>query len=196
VASLVIPALVATGILVAVAHRHTAQAATSGASFDLVPSAGISACLPQAKGHVTITPGAVNDAMHVTVKGLPPDTGFDLFVIELPKKPFGVSWYQSDLQTDDEGSGSVNVRGILDVETFTVSLGDPQGTVIPANPPKHQYHLGLWFNDPQVPFDLNCEPGQTSPVVTPFNGEQHAGIQALNTSNFPDNAGPLQGVTK
>jgi len=30
------------------------------------------------------------------------------------------------------------------------------------------------------------------PTVTPFNGEQHAGIQVLNTSNFDDNNGPLR----
>jgi len=27
--------------------------------------------------------------------------------------------------------------------------------------------------------------------MTPFNGEQHAGIQVLNTGQFPVNAGPL-----
>ena len=30
--------------------------------------------------------------------------------------------------------------------------------------------------------------------MTVFNGEQHAGVQVLNTSNFPDNAGPLSHV--
>jgi hypothetical protein len=33
-------------------------------------------------------------------------------------------------------------------------------------------------------------------VVTPFNGEQHAGIQVVNTANFPDNAGPLSRITR
>jgi hypothetical protein len=36
----------------------------------------------------------------------------------------------------------------------------------------------VWFNDPNLPFA----------AVTPFNGEQHAGIQALNTAEFPVNA--------
>ncbi len=36
--------------------------------------------------------------------------------------------------------------------------------------------------------------GAAQPVVTPFNGEQHAGIQVLNTSQFPDGAGPLSHV--
>ncbi len=30
--------------------------------------------------------------------------------------------------------------------------------------------------------------------VTPFNGEHNAGIQVLNTSNFPDDFGPLRQV--
>jgi hypothetical protein len=30
--------------------------------------------------------------------------------------------------------------------------------------------------------------------VTPFNGEQHAGIQVLNTAQFPVAAGPLSRV--
>ena len=114
----------------------------------------------------------------------------DLFVIQVPNKPFGVAWYQSDLNTDSTGAGSATVRGIFNKETFSVSTG---GTVTFS--PTHQYHLGLWFNDPNVPFSKGCEPGQTSPIITPFNGEQNAGIQVLNTSNFPDNAGPLSHVS-
>jgi hypothetical protein len=68
----------------------------------------------------------------------------------------------------------------------------PGGTTTFA--PTHQYHLGLWFNNPSVPFNLGCEPGATSPVITPFNGIQHAGIQVLNTAQFPVNAGPLSHV--
>lgn len=159
-------------------------------SFKLVPSPNITKCLANAGGSATITPGSLNDELSVHVTGLAPNTGYDLFVIQVPNKPFGVSWYQSDLETNGNGEGSVSVRGIFNVETFSVS---PGGTTTFA--PTHQYHLGLWFNDPQVPFKLGCEPGATAPIVTPFNGEQHAGIQVLNTSNFPDNAGPLSHVS-
>jgi hypothetical protein len=38
------------------------------------------------------------------------------------------------------------------------------------------------------------EPGATAPIVTPFNGNQHAGIQVLSTAQFPVNAGPLSHV--
>ncbi|GCE27496.1 hypothetical protein KDA_29800 [Dictyobacter alpinus] len=139
-----------------------------------------------------MTPGKLNDEMKVYVTGLAANTEYDLFVTEVPNKPFGISWYQSDLDTDAHGNGSLVVRGIFDKETFSVSPGGPTTKFAPT----HQFHLGLWFNDPTVPFKLGCEAGQTAPVVTPFNGEQHAGIQVLNTSNFVDNAGPLSKVQR
>jgi hypothetical protein len=160
--------------------------------FNMVPSsAAISACLPHASGEVTIETGDLNDKMVVHVSGLAPNTGYDLFVIEVPHGPFGISWYQSDLQTDEHGRGHAKMQGVFDVETFSVS---PAGSPTVSFPPTHQYHLGLWFDDPQVPFDLGCEPGRTTPSVTPFNGDQHAGIQVLNTGNFPDDAGPLSQI--
>jgi hypothetical protein len=158
-------------------------------TFALTPSPGIHACLPHLGGSVTIIPGPQNDIMQVSISGAPRDGEFDLFVIQQPLKPFGVSWYQTDVNADDHGNGHATVRGIFNVETFSVS---PGGTTTFS--PTHQYHLGLWFNDPSVPFNLGCEPGATAPIVTPFNGQQDAGIQALNTSDFPDNAGPLSHV--
>jgi hypothetical protein len=165
--------------------------ASSSYSFALVPSPNIAACLPDASGKVTITPGSENDVMTVSISGMPANAGFDLFVIQEPLKPFGVSWYQTDVNANAYGDGSATVRGVFDVETFSVSLG---GTATFS--PTHQYHLGLWFNNPQTPFKLGCEPGATSPTVTPFNGEQDAGVQALNTSEFPADAGPLSHVSR
>jgi hypothetical protein len=176
--------------LTALGAPASASATASSVGFGLqASSTAISACLPNAGGHVTITPQGLNDKMVVSVHGMPANTGFDLFVIQQPTAPFGVSWYQTDVQTDDSGNGSATVRGVFDVETFSVS---PGGTTTFA--PTHQYHLGLWFNDPSVPFNLGCEPGATAPIVTPFNGEQDAGIQVLNTAQFPVDAGPLSKV--
>jgi hypothetical protein len=170
------------------AHARSTDA--SSFSFGLKPSSSaISACLPKAGGHVTITPGKLNDTMKVNLHGMPANTGFDLFVIQQPTAPFGVSWYQSDIQTNDNGFGTATVKGIFDAETFSVS---PGGTTTFA--PTHQYHLGVWFNDPNVPFNLGCEPGATAKIVTPFNGEQNAGIQVVNTAQFPVDAGPLSHV--
>ncbi len=169
--------------------RSAAPASSGPFSFRLVPSPNISSCLPHAGGEAIIIPGKLNDLMRVSVHGMPANSAFDLFVIQTPNKPFGVSWYQTDIQVNRNGNGSAIVEGIFDAETFSVS---PGGTTTFA--PTHQFHLGLWFNDPQLPFNLGCEPGAVKPAVTPFNGEQNAGIQVLNTSEFPDNAGPLSHV--
>jgi hypothetical protein len=138
---------------------------------------------------VTITTEGINDTMKVSISGMPPNTGFDLFVIQQPGAPFGISWYQTDIHAGSGGAGSATVKGVFDKETFSVS---PGGTTTFA--PTHQYHLGLWFNSPNVPFNLGCEPGATSPIITPFNGNQKAGIQVLNTAQFPVAAGPLSQV--
>ena len=181
-------AAAATALVLTAATSATATSKTF--SFALQPSsAAISACLPHASRHVTITTGDLNDTMKITVSGMPANKGFDLFVIQTPGAPFGVSWYQTDVHASASGTGSATVRGVFDKETFSVS---PGGTTTFA--PTHQYHLGLWFNNPNVPFNLGCEPGATSPVITPFNGIQHAGIQVLNTANFPAAAGPLSQV--
>jgi hypothetical protein len=181
----------AAALMLSLAAAHAASASkfrpAAGFHFTMVRTPGVT-CLPNARANVTIVRGAQNDTMTVSVRGLPARTGFDLFVIQTPNKPFGVSWYQSDLQTDRHGKGTVVVRGIFNKETFTVDT-DPLHTVAPT----HQFHLGLWFNSPAKPFHLGCEGTATSPIVTPFNGEQHAGIQIVNTSNFKKR-GPLARV--
>ena len=180
----------AVAVAISVTVATSATATNSTFTFALQPSSSaISACLPNAKGSATITTGSLNDSMKVTIQGMPHNVDFDLFVIQQPAAPFGVSWYQTDIHAGSTGSGSATVRGVFDSETFSVS---PGGTTTFA--PTHQYHLGLWFNSPQIPFNKGCEPGATSPIVTPFNGNQHAGIQVLNTAQFPVNAGPLSQV--
>ena len=189
-AGLAVAAVASALSLTTASAAPVTSARTSGPfTFRLVPSPNIKSCLPHAGGNVTITPGKQNDKMKVWIHGMPKNAEFDLFVIQQPNKPFGVSWYQTDVNANSNGVGFASVRGIFDRETFSVS---PGGTTTFA--PTHQFHLGLWFNDPQLPFKLGCEPGQAAPVVTPFNGEQHAGIQVLNTAEFPDNAGPLSHV--
>ncbi len=175
-------------------HSSYAASTTSAPKefeFNMVPSSpAIKACLPHARAEVEITRGPLNQLMEVQVKGLVPNTGYALFVIQLPRSPFGISWYQSDMETNAQGEGSVSVRGIFDVETFSLSPGGPTTTFAPT----HQYHLGIWFGDPKTPFKKGCEPGATSPIVTPFDGDQVAGPQVLNTGNFPNKAGPLSHV--
>jgi hypothetical protein len=158
--------------------------------FRFAQSPNIAGCLRNAGGTFAIFPHKENDTMVVSVHGLPANAEFDLFVTEQPTPPtVGVSWYQTDIDTNAAGRGMATVQGIFDRETFTAvpNPGAPKGFDV-----HHQFHLGLWFDDPDLPFRIGCEPNKTEPVVTVFNGDQHAGVQVLNTSNVPD--GPLSHV--
>ena len=140
--------------------------------------------------------------LEVIVRNLPPNTGFDLFSIEVPNAPFGVSWYIGDIDTDSTGVGVGNFVGRFNIETFVISPGVPSSpppNVFPSPPavvpeattgiktnPVQLYHLGLWFNSATDAAKANCPATQT-----PFNGEHNAGIQVLNTAGFPDGQGPL-----
>jgi hypothetical protein len=64
--------------------------------FDLVPSKGLPAAalngaLKDAHGRVKIESVGPVEIMDVTVWGLPPNTDFDFFVIQVPNKPFGLA---------------------------------------------------------------------------------------------------------
>jgi hypothetical protein len=173
--------------------------ASSNVSFRMVPSAAVTTCLPKATSSVTISPLGSVENMHVEVRGLPPNTDFDFFVIQVPDKPFGLSWYQGDIETDQQGTGVADFTGRFNIETFIVAPGSdiapvvhnstytfPDAATNPVTGPVHTFHLGLWFNSPTDAVTAGC-PG----AVTPFNGEHNAGIQVLNTSQFPKDRGPL-----
>jgi hypothetical protein len=167
-------------------------------TFDMVVSASAKACLPIARARVNVMSTGTAEDMTIYAAGLPANTGFDFFVIQVPKAPFGLSWYQGDVQTDDFGEAVQHFRGRFNIETFIVAPGSAPSPIIfnnafpdvspgPATGPVHTYHLGLWFNSPTDAMNVGC-PG----TVTPFNGEHNAGIQVLNTSNFDDDMGPLR----
>jgi hypothetical protein len=174
--------------------------------FHLVRSPGLASfptVAPNAHGTVTVNSLGPVETMKVNVEGLPPNTDFDLFVIQVPNAPFGLSWYQGDIQTDAFGKGSREFIGRFSIETFIVAPGIanapadpfnepgsiPDAKQNPATNPVQTYHIGLWFNSPA---DVVKAGGPNT--ITPFNGEHNAGVQVLNTSEFPDNSGPLEQV--
>ena len=155
-------------------------AANDSTVFNLVKSAGAVSCLRTgARGRVTISDLGPVQNMHVEVVDLPPNTDFTLFVINTPTAPFVPAWYQGDLTTNANGSGVLDVTGIFSDETFILNPGMPAV-------PVELHHLGLWFADPAQAVNAGC-PG----TVTPFDGDHNAGIQVLNTSQFPAANGPL-----
>jgi hypothetical protein len=125
----------------------------------------------------------------------PRNTDFDFFVIQKPAGPFGMAWYQGDIETNHEGEGHGKFIGRFNIETFIVAPGAVaaptrhgvlDANINPTTKPIHTYHLGLWFNSPNDAANAGCPN-----TMTPFNGDHTAGIQILNTSNLPDLAGPL-----
>ena len=167
--------------------------------FSMVRSSGAVAagCIPNAAGRVTINHLGPVENMHVEVSGLPANTEFDLFVIQLPNAPFGLSWYQGDIETDSTGRGVGDFVGRFSIETFIVAPGSGPAPVVhkvdassnPATSPVHTFHLGLWFGSAAAATAAGC-PG----TVTPFNGDHTAGIQALSTRNFGNLNGPLRRI--
>jgi hypothetical protein len=161
-------------------------------------SAGARSCLPQAVGYVSDHTTGPVEYLSVYVTGLPPNTDFDFFIIQAPTAPFGLAWYQGDIETDSHGNGSGFFIGRFSLETFIVAPGVTSAPVVfsgpfpdavknPATPPVQLYHLGLWFNNPSDAQRAGC-----ANTVTPFDGEHIAGIQ-LNTAQFTT-IGPLAGL--
>src|SRR5438477_6932612 len=159
--------------------------ATPNRSFNLVAS---SSCLPEASARATVSTLGGIQTLHIEAKELPPHVTFTVFIIQVPEAPFGLAWYQGDIDTDGNGVGVGNFTGIFSIETFIVAPGiAPAPVVFPADassnpptPPVQLYHVGMWFDSPSDATSAGCPE-----TVTPFNGDHTAGVQVLNTSNFP-----------
>ena len=166
--------------------------------FPLVRPAVLGAtCAPEARGKVKVTTLGEVEVMDVKIVGLPKNTEFDVFVIQVPNLPFGLSWYQGDMQTNKHGKAYGRFVGRFNKETFIVAPGiapAPQthttGTLDalenPVTAPVHTYHIGVWFNSPEDAVKAGCPD-----LPTAFNGDHTAGIQVLNTSTYADETGPL-----
>jgi len=194
--------LAATGSIAAGIGGASADAAVTQTTFHMVRSAASvkANCLKGADAKVTIESEGPVEVMRVSAKHLPPNTDFDLFVIQVPNAPFGIGWYQGDLESNSSGHAQGTFIGRFSVETFAVAPGTapapqvfngpfPDASANPPFNPVQMYHLGLWFNSPKDAAAAGC-----AGATTPFNGEHDAGVQALSTRNFPDLAGPLRQI--
>jgi hypothetical protein len=87
---------------------------------------------------------------------------------------------------------SVSPDAVAAPTTFAAHPVDDEGNSIPsadvgaAFGVVQQYHLGVWFDSP-----VDAENAGCADAVAPFNGTHDAGIQVLNTGQYPDLAGPL-----
>jgi hypothetical protein len=199
IAVTVIALAVAIGFA-SIAPQPVFASAGNNFSFRLVPSPGVTSCLAYKLpyGQATVNDLGPVQNMHVEVFNLPGDEEFTLFVIQVPNPPFGLAWYQGDIETNSSGHGVIDVTGIFSGTTFTVAPGVASApnlfpgidaTSNPETAPVQINHLGIWFGSPANAAAAGC-----ADTVTPFESNHHAGIQVLNTSNFGETSGPLQKV--
>jgi hypothetical protein len=194
---IIVPVILA---LVMAVLAAAAAFAVDSTTFKMVRSqkAVANDCLEGARAHVDVrTTPTDNQILDVTVNHAPKNTEFELFVTQQPNSPFGISWYQSDFETNNQGNGEVRARGIFSEELFAVAPGsvnapqvdDLDAETNPAFAPVHTFHLGLWFGSPEEAQAAGCPAN-----VTPFDGDHEAGIQAFSTRNFPALHGPLRQI--
>ena len=192
--------IIAVVSLVVVALAAASAFAVDSTTFNMVRSqtAVANNCLEDARAHVNvITTATDQQIMDVTVNHAPANTEFELFITQQPNSPFGVSWYQADFTTNNQGQGEVRARGIFSEELFAVAPGsvnapqvdDLDAETNPAFAPVHTFHLGLWFGSPEEAQAAGCPN-----TLTPFDGDHSAGIQAFSTRNFGALHGPLRQI--
>lgn len=167
--------------------------------FNLHPNPKFLACFTNPNdddppvAEVEVERGKFNDTLELELKHFKPGLGLDLFTVQNSKllsngtvdpnfKGFGLAWYQSDVQVNAEGKARVKIRTILLDQIF--GFVDPVLTLAPTN----TFHVGLWFDDPADA--AACGFDVTKP--TPFNGQHHAGPNAVISVPDPvTNLGPL-----
>jgi hypothetical protein len=144
--------------------------------LNLTPSSPeLAACMPHArvKVEVELTTEQVGfDTFEVDASGLPPNTAFTVFLIEQADAPFGAAEYIGDITSDRKGRAE-NEFELIVQEAFASTLVDGTRVRVDLN------QVGMWFADPA---DDDFCLGPDSPV-TPFDGDNEAGVQAFNSLN-------------
>src|SRR5262249_52176887 len=184
--------IVLLGLATAVGLRPVS--AEDVAHFALVPNPAFLNCLAADPAHppvakVTVAKGKLNDVLTLHLRGVKPGLAFDLFTVQRSpfladgsadpdfaatfNKSFGLAWYQSDIEANEEGQAFVRIRTILLNQIFGF---DPDVQLAPTN----TFHVGFWFNDPNDAADCGFM------GFTPFNGEHHAGPLAMISLPNPD----------
>jgi hypothetical protein len=151
-------------------------------NFKLAPSSDqLAKCMPKVKVNISValrTDATGRDIFKADISGAPKNVSFTIFLLERPDKGFGSAEYIGDLNTDKYGRGHVELRLIVE-EAFSSTLinDDPKQRVR-----KELNHVGMWFADPK---DDDFCLGANSPI-TPFDGDNEAGVQAFNSAKLKD----------
>lgn len=174
---------VALGVVAAPsgASKHHGYHPSKHHKFDttlkLTPSSPqLAGCMPKARVRIGVdeTVDQVGfDSFTVDAKGLPPKTTFTVFLLEQAGSPFGAAEYIGDFTSDRKGRSHNTFRLIVS-EAFSSTLVDGKRVRVDLN------QVGAWFADPAG--DDFCL-GKGGGAVTPFDGDDEAGVQAFNSAN-------------
>jgi hypothetical protein len=112
------------------------------------------------------------DIFDVRARHIAPNRDYTIFLLQQAGAPFGAAEYIGDLSTNEDGNGHVELHLIVQ-EAFSSTIVNGQRTRVDLN------RVGMWFADPK---DDDFCLGVNSPV-TPFDGDNEAGVQAFNSAN-------------
>jgi hypothetical protein len=196
-------AVVAAAFAVGVVSVVAANAASGNneASFELTANPKFAKCLAKypndpsrpPRASVDVEKGNLNDRLSIHLHNIKPKLAFDLFTVQRstldaagkpisPAPSFGLAWYQSDLEANEDGNGRAKIQTVLADQIFGVNLDQS-----PPNP-INTFHLGFWFNDPNDA--AACGFDVSNP--TPFNGEHRAGpLAMISRPDAKTGLGPL-----
>jgi hypothetical protein len=154
---------------------RTAQAGIT--DLRLTPSTPqLAACMPHARVKVTVrstTEELGFDKFKVRARHLPPNRDFTVFLLETPGAPFGAAEYIGDITTNKHGNADNTFRLIVD-EAFASTIVNGQRVRVELN------QVGMWFAD-QADDDF-CPATPGTDKITPFDGDNEAGVQAFNSA--------------
>ncbi|HTP27451.1 MAG TPA: nuclear transport factor 2 family protein [Anaeromyxobacteraceae bacterium] len=199
-----IPCLVALSVA-----SLPATAAASGKiheiQFALYPNPAVVRCFARSPddpsrppmADVKVTRGELNDRLILHIKNIKPKLAFDLFTVQRSflsadgspdpdfvskfKGCFGLAWYQSDVEADDDGDGIVIVKTILLDQIFGF---DPNVSLAPTN----TFQVGFWSNDPSRGAPGWACPARFfgRPVFTGAASRGHAATRSPTRDAFPE----------
>ena len=173
--ALVVAAVVA--LIVAPAGAKRGHKSSDHVYLSLTPSsAQLAACMPHARLNVDVkltTDKRGFDSFKISARHLPPSRSFTVFLLEQAGAPFGAAEYIGDFTTNKHGNAQ-NTFKLIVQEAFSSTLVNGQRVRVDLN------RIGSWFADPAD--DDFCF-GPNGGAVTPFDGDNAAGVQAFNSAN-------------
>ena len=177
-----VAAAVAAGAVAAPAGAAPSEPARAGAapisitSHRLTPSSpALAACMPGGRIDVKVAETVDElgfDVMNIKARKLAPNRSYTVFLLEQAANPFGAAEYIGDFTTNRYGYARNQFRLIV-AEAFSSTLVGTERVRKELN------QMGVWFADPAD--DDFCPAAGNA--VTPFDGDNEAGVQAFNSAN-------------